>query len=207
VTTPAELAMKPFSEACERNQGPLLEVLRATFAGRRKVLEVGSGTGQHAVYFSRHLPHLIWQPSDRATHLPGIRLWLEEAALSNLLPPLALDVNDDPWPQTGADAVFSANTLHIMSWGDAQVMFERLGAYLPPQGVLVIYGPFRYGRHHTSESNARFDATLRRRDPSSGIRDFEAVDVLARAQGLSLMTDVGMPAHNRTLVWSRVAHG
>jgi len=195
---------KPFSEACERNQGPILEVLRQAFTGTRKVLEIGSGTGQHAVHIGRHLPDLIWQPSDRAEHLPGIRLWLEQAALPNLLAPLALDVNDDPWPATGADALFTANTLHIMSWDEVGTLFRKLGAYLPPDAVVAAYGPFNYGGRHSSESNARFDLMLRERDPLSGIRDFEAVDALARAQGFVLAADHAMPANNRTLVWARV---
>jgi SAM-dependent methyltransferase len=197
--------MKPWSEACERNRGPILAVLREAFADRACVLEVGSGTGQHAVHFARHLPHLTWQPSDRAEYLAGIRLWVAEAGLPNLRSPLALDVNDDPWPQTGADAVFSANTLHILNWRDAEVMFERLGTYLPADAVLAIYGPFRYAGRHTAESNARFDLALRQRDPSSGIRDFEAVDALARAQGFALVRDQAMPANNRTLIWGRAS--
>jgi SAM-dependent methyltransferase len=197
--------MKPFSEACERNREPILAVLREAFAVCTHVLEVGSGTGQHAVHFARHLPHLVWQPSDRPEHLPGIRLWVDEAGLPNLRPPLALDVNDDPWPLIRADAVFSANTLHIMSWHDAQVMFERLGVFLPADAVLAVYGPFRYAGRHTAESNARFDLALRQRDPSSGIRDFEAVDALARARGFALVRDQAMPANNRTIIWSRAS--
>jgi SAM-dependent methyltransferase len=195
--------MKPFSEACERNQGPILEVLREAFADRKKVLEIGSGTGQHAVHFGRHLPHLIWQPSDRAENLPDIRLWLERARLDNVLAPLQLDVNDDPWPETGADAVFTANTLHILSWAEVQTVFARLGDFARANSVLAVYGPFNYGGHHTSESNARFDRMLRERDPQSRIRNFEDVDALARAQGFVLVNDYPMPANNRTLVWRR----
>jgi hypothetical protein len=196
--------VKPFSEACERNQGPILQVLREAFVGRRKVLEVGSGTGQHAVYFGRHLPELIWQPTDRAEHLADIRLWVEEAALPNVLPPLALDVNDDPWPATGADALVTANTLHIMSWDEVRTFFRRLGTYLPRDAVVAAYGPFNYDGHHSSESNARFDLMLRERDALSGIRDFEAVDALAREQGFAPAADYAMPANNRTLLWTRL---
>ena len=195
--------MKPYSEACERNREPILAVLREAFADRRKVLEVGSGTGQHAVHFAAGLPHLAWQPSERAEHLRGIRMWCDEAGLANLLAPIELDVNQDPWPDTQADAVFSANTLHIMAWPEVQTLFERIGGMLPADGVLAVYGPFAYGGRHTSESNARFDLMLRDRDPRSGIRSFEDVDALARAQGLSLVRDVAMPANNRTLVWRR----
>jgi SAM-dependent methyltransferase len=167
----------------------------------RKVLEIGSGTGQHAVHFAAHLPHLIWQPSDVAENLPGIELWRAEATRSNLLPALALDVNQPQWPDTGADAVFSANTLHIMSWSEVRLLFAGVGRVLSPGGVLAVYGPFNYGGRHTSESNARFDRMLRSQDPGSGIRDFEAVDALAAEQQLALQRDVPMPANNRTLVW------
>ena len=197
--------MKPYSEACERNRDPILVVLREAFADRRRVLEIGSGTGQHAVHFAAGLPHLVWQPSDRAENLPGIRLWCDEAGLANLLAPIALDLNQDPWPDVQADAVFSANTLHIVSWSEVQTLLERIGKMLPPGGVLAIYGPFAYGGRHTSESNASFDLFLRSRDPLSGIRSFEDVDELARGQGLRLAYDRAMPANNRTLVWRRSA--
>jgi hypothetical protein len=189
-------------------------VLREVFAGARKVLEIGSGTGQHAVHFATHLPHLIWQPADLAENLPGIELWRAEAApgpvaadrsvgLPNLLPPLVLDVNRPRWPETGADAVFSANTLHIMSWSEVRLFFAGVGRVLPADGVLAVYGPFNYGGRYSSQSNARFDRSLRSRDPHSGVRDFEAVDALAAEQKLVLERDVAMPANNRTLVWRR----
>jgi SAM-dependent methyltransferase len=197
--------MKPYSEACERNRDPILVVLREVFADRRRVLEIGSGTGQHAVHFAAGLPHLVWQPSDRAENLPGIRLWRDEADLANLLAPIKLDLNQDPWPDVQADASFSANTLHIVSWPEVQTLLQRIGKMLPPGGVLAIYGPFAYGARHTSESNASFDQFLRSRDPLSGIRNFEDVDELARGQGLRLASDRAMPANNRTLVWHRSA--
>jgi SAM-dependent methyltransferase len=196
--------MKPFSGACERNKDPILAVLREAFADRTMVLEIGSGTGQHAVHFAAALPHLIWQPTDVAENVPGMRLWCEEARLPNLLEPFALDLNADPWPDTGCDAVFTANTLHIVSWPEVQTLFDRIGRILPRSGAVAIYGPFNYGGRHTSESNARFDLMLRSRDPRSSIRNFEDVDALARAQGLQLVRDVAMPANNRTLVWRRV---
>ena len=195
----------PFSEACERNKDPILDVLREAFGDRTKVLEIGSGTGQHAAHFARHLPHLIWEPSDLAENLPGIRLWLKEAALPNLLDPIVLDIDDAQWPDTGADAVFTANTLHIVSWPRVERLFERAGALLPAGGVLAVYGPFNYGGVHTSESNARFDAMLRARDPRSGIRDFEKVNELAKRQGLILLEDRAMPANNRMLVWRKTS--
>jgi cyclopropane fatty-acyl-phospholipid synthase-like methyltransferase len=195
---------KPFSESCVQNRDPILTVLREWFADRSAVLEIGSGTGQHAVYFGAELPHLRWQTADVVQHHAGIRAWLNEAALPNVLPPLALDVSQTEWRDGRYDAIFSANTLHIMGWPEVKQFFAGVGAVLEPGGVLVVYGPFNYNGAFTSESNARFDAWLKARDPASGVRDFEAVDALARAQGLVLQQDVDMPANNRTLVWHRM---
>jgi cyclopropane fatty-acyl-phospholipid synthase-like methyltransferase len=195
---------KPFSESCVQNRGPILTVLREWFADRSAVLEIGSGTGQHAVYFGAELPHLRWQTADVVQHHAGIRAWLNEAALPNVLPPLALDVSQAEWRDGRYDAIFSANTLHIMGWPEVKHFFAGVGTVLEPGGVLVVYGPFNYNGAFTSESNARFDAWLKARDPASGVRDFEAVDALARAQGLVLQQDVDMPANNRTLVWHRM---
>jgi SAM-dependent methyltransferase len=191
---------KPYSESCERNKAPILQVLREHFADATRVLEIGSGTGQHAVHFAAALPQLQWQCSDVAANLPGIRAWLDEAALANLPAPLLLDIELPP-PQHRADAVFSANTLHIMAWPQVQRLFEQLPLWLEPGGVLVVYGPFNRDGRFTSDSNARFDAMLRDGDARRGIRDFEAVDSLARGAGLSLLDDVAMPANNRCLVW------
>jgi cyclopropane fatty-acyl-phospholipid synthase-like methyltransferase len=192
---------KPFAESCVQNREPILAVLREVFAERRRVLEIGSGTGQHAVYFAPELPHLVWQTADVPQHHAGIRMWLAEAALANVLPPIALDASRTDWHGGRYDAVFSANTLHIMSWPEVERCFAGIGAVLEAGGVLAIYGPFNYNGAFTSESNARFDAWLKARDPASGVRDFEAVDALARAQGLVLQQDFAMPANNRTLVW------
>jgi cyclopropane fatty-acyl-phospholipid synthase-like methyltransferase len=192
---------KPFSESCVQNREPILAVLREVFADCRRVLEIGSGTGQHAVYFAPDLPHLSWQTADVPQHHAGIRLWLAEAMLPNVLPPLALDVSRTEWRTGRYDAVFSANTLHIMGWPEVERFFEGVGEVLETGGVLAVYGPFNYHGAFTSESNARFDAWLKARDPASGVRDFEAVDALARAQGLALERDTAMPANNRTLVW------
>jgi SAM-dependent methyltransferase len=193
----------PYSEACERNKDAILSVLRVAFADRSKVLEIGSGTGQHAVHFARHLPHLIWQPSDVEENLAGIRAWSKEAGLPNLLPPIELNIDDPKWPATGADALFTANTLHIVSWPQVQRLFEHGAGSLPPGGVVAVYGPFNYGGVHTAQSNARFDAMLRARDPLSGIRDFEKVDELALSHGVRLLEDHPMPANNRTIVWRK----
>jgi SAM-dependent methyltransferase len=196
--------MLPFSEACERNKDPILTVLREAFAGASSVLEVGSGTGQHAVHFARHLPWLEWQPTDRGEYLVPLAERVRVEGPPNLREPLELDVlADDPWPVREADAVFSANTLHIMSWEGVEAAFRGIGALLGPDGVLALYGPFRYGGKYTSASNAEFDAFLRERDPDSGIRDAEAVDDLARAVGLVLAADHAMPANNQLRIWRR----
>ena len=197
----AALTDRPFAESCVQNRAPIIAVLREVFANCSRVLEIGSGTGQHAVYFAPELPHLVWQTADVPQHHAGIRLWLDDAALPNVLPPLALDVNDTAWHSGRYDAVFSANTLHIMGWPEVERFFAGVGAVLQAGGVLAVYGPFNYKGTYTSESNARFDAWLKARDPASGVRDFEAVDALARAQGLVLQQDIAMPANNRTLVW------
>lgn len=193
----------PFSDACERNKGPLLEVLRVAFAGATRVLEIGSGTGQHAVWFGQHLPHLTWQPSEIAAQLPGLRERLELEAPDNVLAPLPLAVEIGPWPVQRFDAIFSANTLHIVSWGRVRHFFRGVGEALEVGGVLAVYGPFRYRGEFTTPSNAAFDRWLKDRDPQSGVRDFEAVNELALARGLELTADHAMPANNQTLVWRR----
>jgi SAM-dependent methyltransferase len=195
-------AVKPFSEACERNREPILSVLKRVFSDRNRVLEIGSGTGQHAAYFAPALPHLVWQPGDVAEHLPGIRLWVEETAAPNLRAPLELDV-DRAWPDIAADAVFSANTCHIMSWPQVERMLGGIGRLLPVRGVFALYGPFNYGGRHSSESNARFDAMLRSRDPQSGLRDIEALLALGEREYLEKEEDIAMPANNRLLVFRR----
>jgi cyclopropane fatty-acyl-phospholipid synthase-like methyltransferase len=195
--------MLPFSEACERNKGPILDILGDVFAPARRVLEIGSGTGQHAVWFARHLPHLQWQPTDRATELPGLRQRIASEGPPNLRDAVELDVRALPWSVPQADAVFSANTLHIMGWDGVEAFFAGVGQTLGPGGVLAVYGPFRYRGDYTSPSNAAFDDWLKRRDPASGIRDFEAVDALARSAGLALVADHAMPANNQLLVWRR----
>jgi cyclopropane fatty-acyl-phospholipid synthase-like methyltransferase len=194
---------KPCSPACERNRDPILAVLRDRFAQRRSVLEIGSGTGQHAVHFAVAMPWLAWQCSDVADNLPGIRAWLDDARLANTPAPIAFDVAVPPSLPSRFDALFSANTLHIMGWTQVEALFALLPALLEPQATVVVYGPFNYRGDYTSDSNRDFDAWLKARDPRSGIRDFESVDALSRRAGLRLLEDVAMPANNRCLAWER----
>lgn len=191
---------RPFSQACANNQQPILEVIAPQFAEVTEVLEIGSGTGQHAVFFGNAMPHLRWQTSDRAENHPGINAWRVWAQLPNVLPPLTLDVNED-WPITSTPAIFSANVIHIISWPEVERLFEGIARHLRAPGIVCFYGPYNYGGRFTSDSNAQFDRWLKARDSRSGIRDFEAVDALARQAGLLLHADHAMPANNRCLVW------
>ncbi len=195
--------MLSFSQAAENNKDPIAQILRAAFAEVRNVLEIGSGTGQHAVYFGQCLPHLIWRTSDLARNLPDIQARLTVEAPANVVPPVALDVADHPWPVTNIDGLFSANAIHIMSWEHVMHMFRGIGEVLLEKAAVCLYGPFKYNGEFTTPSNAQFDVWLKQRDPLSGVRDFEAVDALAQAQGLALIADHSMPANNQLLVWKR----
>ena len=195
--------MKQYSEACEQNRLPILDILRNEFSEAHNVLEIGSGTGQHAVYFSQQLPHLQWQTSDLEEHHASIRAWLAEAGLANARPPLALDVSREEWPEATFDGVFSANTTHIMSWSAVACMFAGIGKQLSPRGRFCLYGPFNYGNCYTSPSNQRFDLWLKSRDANSGLRNFEDLDELAGKHGLILRSDHQMPVNNRLLVWEK----
>lgn len=195
--------MKPYAESCDINKHPILEVLETLFADRKKVLELASGTGQHAAHFARALPHLTWQTSELSENHAGIQAWLNEAQLSNVLPPLLIDANDEVWPVSGFDAIFNANTVHILSWPEVEKLFAGIARVLETAGLLCLYGPFNYDGKFTSESNARFDLWLKSRNPLSGVRDFEALNALAATQGLSLLKDIEMPINNRILVWQR----
>ena len=201
---------KPFAESCQRNRDPILSALLPRLREARHVLEIGSGTGQHAVHFAAALPHLVWQCSDHADHLPGMRLWLDEAALANTPAPFALQA--DPLdglvpmpalPAGGFDAVFTANTLHIMGWDHVQGLFSGLPTVLRDGGRFFAYGPFNRDGQFTSDSNRAFDAWLMARDARSGIRDLGDLQLLAARHGLILREDLAMPANNRLLVWQR----
>lgn len=193
-------ADKPYSPACEENKEPIRKVLAGYLHDAESVLEIGSGTGQHAVHFAAAFPHLIWQTSDVGENLHGIRSWITDAGLPNLPPPLELDVTGT-WPKTRYDALFSANSAHIMSDAAVEAMFRAAPRVLSSGGSFALYGPFNYSGTYTSASNARFDGWLKARDPYSGIKDFEHLDALAREGGLALTRDHEMPVNNRILVW------
>ena len=193
---------KPYSPASERNREPILAVLREWFADRRRVLEIGSGTGQHAVHFAAAMPHLVWQCSDRVGNLSGIRRWLDESALPNTPSPFELDVMGN-WPSARYDAIFSANTLHIMAWPEVEQLFARLPTVTTEDAYVAIYGPFNIDGRFTSDSNASFDQDLKMRGAHMGIRDASMVDALAIAAGFDLAEDVAMPANNRLRLWKR----
>jgi SAM-dependent methyltransferase len=200
MSEPAELA---FSAACERNRGPILELLKSVFTLPGEVLEIGSGTGQHAVYFARHMPHLSWHASDVEENHPEIRAWIAKEGSANLRGPLSLDVRWSEWPLDAFDGAFSANTAHIMHWPEVIAMFEGVATRLRPGGAFCLYGPFSTGGRHNSDSNIRFDASLRARDPGMGVRDLHELERLATPLGLRCEADHAMPANNRTLVWRK----
>lgn len=193
--------MKQYAPHCDRNQDAILAVLRHELTDTGTVLELGSGNGQHAAYFARHLSHLRWQPSDLLENHASIQAWRREARLANLAQPVELDVGRLPWPVDSVDAIFTANTFHIMAWPLVECVFRGAARVLNPGGLLCVYGPFRYSGRFTSQGNRDFDGRLRGDDPTRGIRDFEQVDACARGAGMRLTADHDMPANNRILVW------
>lgn len=193
----------PYSQACENNKAPILAVLTKAFASRQKIVEIGSGTGQHAVYFAEQLTHLTWQASDQAAYLPELNQRITRANRPNLPAAICLDVNQSAWPATHYDGLFTANTLHIMNWEQVQRFFVHLNTVLTPSATLCIYGPFNYQGQFTSVSNQVFDAHLKTRDPLMGIRDSEQIIALALQQGFNLLDDITMPANNRLLWFTR----
>lgn len=195
--------MKRHAPACERNQEPILAVLREILTEPGVALEIGSGTGQHAVHFARGLPHLTWQPTDLPENHASIEAWRAEAGLPNLRAPLTLDLAAGAWPIAEADAVVCINTIHIVAWPLVERLFAGVGEMLASGGVLYVYGPYRYADRPLEPSNAEFDRWLKARDPASGVRDFDAVNGLARRHGLTLRGDRAMPANNRSLWWRK----
>ena len=192
---------KPFSQACENNKAPILAVLEAVFSKATRVLEIGSGTGQHAVHFAAGLPHLQWQTSDVPAHHEGINAWLNDAALPNLLPPVALQVGKDVFPASGYDAVYSANTAHIMFADEVALMMAGIAELLPAGGVFCQYGPFIYQGGFSSDSNQAFHQSLLQR----GLGGYKSIEDLQRWAGPSLVLgDIfDMPANNLCLIWTK----
>lgn len=190
----------PFSQACENNKLPILQILRQHLEKHARVLEIAGGTGQHAVYFAESMPAIHWQSTDIAENVATLNIRIEHAALPNLPAAIALDVNAD-WPDEQYDAIFSANCLHIIAEQAVEHFFSGVGPRLNENGLLLVYGPFKYGGEFTTESNARFDAWLKARDPASGIRDFEWINGLADHAGLDFVEDNAMPANNQLLIW------
>ena len=196
---------KPFSQSCENNKQPILQVIQTVFNKPATVWEIGSGTGQHACYFAKKLPHITWQTTDKEENRQGLDSWIEEVNLKNLPTSLRLNVTDKTWPCQQIEALFTANTLHIMHWQDVENLFSRLENYLSEKAVGCIYGPFNYNGQYTSSSNEEFNQWLKMRDPESGIRDFEAIETLAKTAGLMLKNDYDMAANNRLLVFQKNA--
>jgi SAM-dependent methyltransferase len=211
----------PFSVACERNKQPILAMLRQWLPPRARVLEIGSGSGQHAVYFTQHLEDLYWQPSEQPSQLPGLAAriawqrvpqqlpaadgWQPLAPGSALAEPITLDVDQgETWPNQAFDAVFSANTLHIMPAASMPQLLAGAARVLKGGGLLLLYGPFLEGDLPAVASNLSFDAHLRSLDPRMGLRDLLEIRMQAQGLGLEPLADLAMPAHNRTLVFRRI---
>ena len=198
--------MKQYSQSCVQNQVPILNIIKPLLTNAATVFEVGRGTGQHAVYFAKHLPHLIWQSSDQDQYLNSINSWIDDAKLDNTPMAIPLDVtNTGTWPSIEVDVIFSANTTHIMSWEMVVDFLQGVGKMLNPGGMFILYGPFNYNGEYTSQSNANFDLWLKDRDPNSAIRDFEALNKLATEAELILVNDFEMPANNRILYWKKIS--
>jgi hypothetical protein len=203
--------------AFHRNHQPIRKLLQRQFAGRSgEVVEVGSGTGQHVVDFARHMPEIVWWPSDlNAQHLKSIAAWRAHAGLPNIRPPLRIDLSDPAWCGEMHDgsgpakllAVFCANVIHIAPWRVAEGLFAGAGRYLRADGRLLLYGPFKRDGKHTSISNAVFDSSLRERDPEWGVRDIAELEKLGVDAGLALVETAEMPANNLVLTFERIKEG
>ncbi len=192
------------SPSSERNRDPILAVLQRILPETGLVLEIAAGSGHHAAYFAPRFPGLTWQPTEPDPNgRASIAAWVEDTNAANLRPPMDLDVTRDPWPVTAADAVFSANMIHIAPWQCCQGLMAGAGRILGEGGLLVLYGPFMRGGEHTAPSNAQFDASLKQRDPSWGIRDLDDVTACAEEAGLTAKEIVEMPANNLTVIFNR----
>ena len=195
--------MKQCAPSVDRNKDEIFAVLQEVLPQSGLVLEIGSGTGQHAVYFAARLPHLLWQPTDLVPNLPSIRAWCAEANLPNLRAPLELDLLAAHWPVASAQAVVCINTTHIVAWPGVENLFAGVARILAPGGVLYVYGAYRYATRPLEPSNEEFDRWLKARDPVSSVRDFEAVNALAQRNSLHLTQDRAMPGNNRSIWWTK----
>ena len=193
----------PYSQACENNKKPILKVLRQYISSQNSLLEIAGGTGQHGEFFAKKFPNLHWQTSDVPTAVGHLNLRISAAKLQNLPLALPLDVNNSNWGLNNYELLFTANSLHIMSGKSVENFFTGIPGVLKNQGLVFIYGPFKYGGRYTTESNAQFDGWLRERNPECGIRDFEDINIMATDAGLNLVVDVSMPANNQILIFSR----
>ena len=196
--------MHNYSQASANNRQPILKCLKSVLTDTTKVLEIGSGSGQHAIYFASRFPDIIWQPTELGRWIKPLALNIKDYAADNVLKPFVLDVCNLPWPVAMVSCVYTANTVHIMHWKMVESMFMGVGQVLQPAGLFCIYGPFRYGGEYTTASNAGFDQWLKQCDPNSGIRDIEAITQLAVDQQLCLIHDFDMPANNQFLVFKKV---
>jgi len=195
---------KPFAQSCEDNKAVIFKHLDNLLENKHQLLEIGSGTGQHAVYFAENLPHIRWQPTELAENIAAIEMWMQDAALTNITKPEVLDVAAQQWPlKKEFDAAFTANTLHIMSINHVEKLFSGLGNVLSDGAIFISYGPFNYNGKFSSESNARFDLWLKDRDPVSGIRDVDELKAFANTANIDLVDDIEMPMNNRLLVWKK----
>ncbi len=193
----------PVAESCLRNQQPIFEVLQQELSDGDVVLEIGSGTGQHAAYVTQRLPQVRWQPSEMAENIANINAWRASVQADNFLPPLVLDITQELWPVKQVDAVFSANVVHFVGWDKVRSMMAGIGRVLKDTGLAIFYGPYNYNGEFTSGGNRQLDQWLKSRDPASGIKDFEQVVMTARKEKLRLLKDIAMPANNRILVMQK----
>ena len=192
---------KQFSQACENNKQPISAVLKNYLNEAGQLIEIGSGTGQHAAHCAPLFPHIQWQPTDLAANLASIEAWRQDTGVDNLRPAIELDIRQPPVIDTRFNYLYSANTLHIMAWETVEDLFRQMGAWLLPGALVFFYGPFKYQGQFTTESNAQFDLWLKSNGAHQGVRDFEAIETLANAMGLQLLEDVAMPANNQLLIW------
>lgn len=194
---------KPFAPSCERNRGPILNILNSCLKGHKRLLEVGSGTGQHAVYFAPKFEGLTWITSDRAENHQGIKAWLDEAKLPNIEGPLSFNLGEDSFPAANIDAVYTANTFHIMPFEMVSELISLSGANLEKDSVFIVYGPFTYEGKFTSTSNEEFDQILRQRASHQGIREFNEIKQMFEKAGFDFKEDIAMPANNQTLIFKK----